>query len=64
MISNYLIYLNSLSNEAKFNQIFIILIFLLILLIIGGFLKFLKIKFMNKNKNSLFQKFLEKIWSC
>lgn len=59
MITNYWIYLNVLPEKEKTKQIFILLLFFLILLAISGFLKFLKMKFTNKNKDSLFQKFLK-----
>lgn len=59
MITNYWIYLNVLPKEEKTKQILILLSFFLILLAIAGFLKFLKIKFMNAEKNSLFQRFLK-----
>ena len=61
MITNYLIYLNTLSKEAKFEQFFMILAFFLIILAICGILKFLKTKFIDENKNSLFQKFLKSL---
>lgn len=61
MITNYLIYLNVLPEEERTKQILIMFLFLLFLLIVCGFLKFLKSKFMDENKNSLFQKFLKKL---
>lgn len=61
MIANYVLYLNILPNEEKLKQIAILLAFFLILLVICIILKFLKIKFINKNKNSLFQRFLKKL---
>lgn len=61
MISNYYIYLMTLPKEEAIKQIFIILIFFIAILAICGFLRYLKFKFMDKNKNSLFQKFLKKL---
>ncbi len=58
---NYLIYFNTLSEEQKLKQIFIVLIFLFILLAIGGLLAFLKMQYLDHTKNSLFQKFLKKL---
>ena len=42
MIANYLIYLNTLTKEEKIEQIFMFIVFFLILLIIGLFLTLLK----------------------
>ena len=61
MITNYLIYLFNLPKENQVKQILILLSFFTTLLVIGIFLKFLKIKFLDKNKNSLFQKFLKRL---
>ena len=61
MISNYLIYLNTLPKNEKFEQILIILAFFLILFSICCFLEFLKLKFTDETKNSLFQKFLKNL---
>lgn len=61
MIANYVLYLNSLPVEKKLKQIAILLALFLILLVICIILKFLKIKFINENKNSLFQRFLKKL---
>lgn len=61
MISNYVLYLNALPDEEKFKQISIILLFFGIVIIICVFLKFLQFKFMDENKNSLFQKFLKNL---
>lgn len=62
MITNYLIYLMSLPKEERIKQILIMLAFFLLLLSICGLLKLLKTKFLDENKNSLFQKFLKKLW--
>ena len=61
MITNYLIYLLNLPKEKQVKQILILLAFFTTLLVIGIFLKFLKIKFLDENKNSLFQKFLKRL---
>lgn len=62
MISTHLIYLATLSKEEKISQIFMTLLFFLILIAISGLFNFLKLKFMDKNKKSLFQSFLKRIW--
>lgn len=61
MISNHLIYLATLSKDERLKQMFITLLFFIILIGISGLLKFLKLKFMDENKKSLFQSFLRKI---
>ena len=61
MLSNYYIYLMTLPKEEAIKQIFLILAFFVIMLAICGFLKYLKFKYMDKNKNTLFQKFLKKL---
>lgn len=61
MITNYLIYFNTLTRFEQGKQLSIILIFLFVLLIVISFLAFLKIKFSDKTKKTLFQKFLKKI---
>ena len=61
MVTNYLIYLITLSDEKKLEEILMILIFLSLLSIILGFLYILKSRFINENKDSLFQRFLEKL---
>lgn len=61
MISNYFIYLSTLQKDEKLKQILIILAFFLILFTICCFLEFLKLKFKDKTKNSLFQKFLKNL---
>lgn len=61
MISNYFIYLNNLPKEERFEQLLIILVFFLILFAICCFLEFLKLKFKDETKNSLFQKFLKNL---
>lgn len=62
MFTNYLIYFHTLSEEEKLKQFFMILIFFLILFAICGILKFLKLKYLDDTKDSLFQRFLKKLW--
>lgn len=59
MFSNYLIYLNSLPNEQKNQQLFIILKFFTVLFLICVFLDFLKKKFRDETKDTMFQRFLK-----
>lgn len=59
MLSNYIIYLTTLPKGEKEEQILIIVSSLLILFILCAFLEFVKYKFLDKNKNTLFQKFLK-----
>lgn len=61
MITNYIIYLNTLSNVEKNKQIALIFIFFIIILIICGILYLIKKKFLKENKNTLFQKILKKL---
>lgn len=61
MITNYLIYLATLPKEKQIEQIFMILAFLFLILAIFCILIFLKFKFINKNKDSFFQRILKKI---
>ena len=61
MISNYFIYLNNLPKEEKIEQILILLAFFTILFIICCVIEFLKLKFINKNKNNFFQKILKNL---
>ena len=61
MITNYLIYLLNLPKEKQVKQILILLAFFATLFIIGVFLKFLKLKFLDETKDSLFQKFLKRL---
>lgn len=61
MITNYLIYLIHLPKEERIKQILIMLAFFLLLLTICGILKLLKVKFLDENKDSLFQNFLKKL---
>ena len=61
MITNYIIYLNTLSNVEKNKQIALIFIFFRSILIICGILYLIKKKFLKENKNTLFQKILKKL---
>lgn len=61
MITNYLIYLITLPKDDQVKQIVILLAFFTFLITICFILKFLKIKFLNKNKDSVFQRFLKKL---
>lgn len=61
MYTKYLIYLNTLTREQKSKQAFLVLISFFILFMICGFLEFLKLKYLDETKNSLFQKFLKKL---
>ena len=61
MISNYIIYFNTLTRIEQSKQLSIILLFLLGLLIVVSFLAFLKFKFSDETKENLFQKFLKKL---
>lgn len=61
MITNYIIYLNTLSNVEKNKQIALIFIFFISILIICGILYLIKKKFLKENKNTLFQKILKKL---
>lgn len=62
MITNYLIYFNTLTRVEQSKQLSIILTFLFVLLIVASILVFLKIKFSDETKENLFQKFLKKLW--
>lgn len=61
MISNYIIYLSTLSNIEKNNYLLYIAIFFITILLICGILTFIKNKFIDNNKNTLFQKILKKL---
>ena len=61
MVSNYCIYLCTLPIEKRWEQILVLLGFFFVLTILCIFLKFLKTKFLDNNKNSLFQRFLKKL---
>ena len=61
MISNYIIYLSTLANIEKNNYLLYIAIFFITILLICGILTFIKNKFIDNNKNTLFQKILKKL---
>ncbi len=61
MITNYLIYFNTLTRVEQGKQLSIILTFLFVLLIVVSILVFLKIKFSDETKENLFQKFLKRL---
>lgn len=51
MISNYLIYLYTLSKEEQLNQIIILIFFFFMAFIVCFLIDFFKSKFFNKNKD-------------
>ena len=59
MLTNYWIYFYTLSKEQQLRQIAIIIVMLLAISVICVFLTFLKAKYLDKTKNSFFQKFLK-----
>lgn len=61
MFSNYFIYLSTLPKEEKIEQIFTILLLMLILFIFCVIIELLKSKFRDKNKDNLFQKYLKSL---
>lgn len=61
MYMQYFIYLNSLNNTQKKEQIVILGIFWISLLTIAGILEVIKYKYKDKIKNKKLKKFLEKI---
>lgn len=61
MFMNYLIYFNTLSKQQKLEQVLITLISFFILFIICEFLEFLKLKYLDDTKDSLFQRFLKRL---
>lgn len=61
MIANYIIYFNNLTRVEQSKQLSIILVFLLVLLIVVSLLAFLKIRFYDETKETLFQRFLKKL---
>lgn len=61
MITNYFIYLMNLPKEEQVKQILILLAFFTILIVFCLFLKFLKLKFLDETKDSLFQRFLRRL---
>ena len=61
MIANYIIYFNNLTRVEQIKKLSIILVFLLVLLIVVSLLAFLKIRFYDETKETLFQRFLKKL---
>ncbi len=61
MYMQYFIYLNSLNNTQKKEQIVILGIFWISLLTIAWILEVIKYKYKDKIKNKKLKKFLEKI---
>ncbi len=61
MITNYVLYLTTLPKQEAIKQFLIFCGFFIILLAICGLLKYLKLKFMDKNKNSIIQRFLKRL---
>ena len=61
MYMQYFIYLNSLNNTQKKEQIVILRIFWISLLTIERILEVIKYKYKDKIKNKKLKKFLEKI---
>lgn len=61
MIANYFIYLINLPKEEQVKQIFILLAFFSILIVICFVLKFLKLRFLDETKDSLFQRFFKSL---
>ncbi len=59
MLTNYWIYFYTLSKEQQLRQIAIIIVALLAINAICVFLTFLKTKYLDNTKSSLFQKFLK-----
>ena len=60
MLSSYLIYFYNLTKEQQIKQILMTIVFFLILFAFCGLLIFLKFKFLDKTKNTLFQRFLNR----
>ena len=61
MISNYCIYFQTLSKQEKLEQVLFMLAFLLVFFAICSFLIFLKSKYLDDTKDSIWQKFLKKL---
>ena len=61
MITNYFIYLMNLPKEEQVKQILILLAFFTALIDICFVLKFLKLKFLDETKDSLFQRFFKSL---
>lgn len=61
MIGNYIIYLNTLEEIEKNRYLLYIAIFFIVILLICGILYMIKNKFLDKTKNTSFQRFLKKL---
>ena len=61
MISNYIIYLNTLEEIEKNRYLLYIAIFFVVILLICGILYVIKNKFLDETKNTSFQRFLKKL---
>lgn len=61
MISNYIIYLNTLEEIEKNRYLLYIAIFFIVILLICGILYVIKNKFLDETKNTSFQRFLKKL---
>ncbi len=61
MIGNYIIYLNTLEEIEKNKYLLYIAIFFIVILLICGILYMIKNKFLDKTKNTSFQRFLKKL---
>lgn len=61
MISNYIIYLNTLEEIEKNRYLLYIAIFFIVILLICEILYVIKNKFLDETKNTSFQRFLKKL---
>lgn len=61
MISNYIIYLNTLEEIEKNGYLLYIAIFFIVILLICEILYVIKNKFLDETKNTSFQRFLKKL---
>ena len=61
MIADYIVYFSTLLREEQYEHLFIIFIFLFVLIGVCFLLGFLKLKFIDESKNTIFQRFLRKI---
>lgn len=60
MMSNYIIYLSTLSTIERNKYLLYISLFFTVILLFCGILYLIRNKFLDKNKNTLFQKFSTK----
>ncbi len=61
MMSNYIIYLNTLTTVERNKYLLYIVLFFTVILLFCGVLYLIKKKFLNRSKNTLFQRFLKKL---